>query len=81
MRRITLALALVGAVAAGCSGGAGSTASSNNQKRGTAGSMYAFTVNGETNVSGAMVPSGGVVTSSPAGIDCGIPASGPAHTT
>jgi OmcA/MtrC family decaheme c-type cytochrome len=82
MRRITLALALVGAVAAGCSGGAGSTASSNNQKRGVTGSTFTLTVRGEflDPVSGKIVPAGGVVTSVPAGIDCGMPAAGAAHT-
>jgi OmcA/MtrC family decaheme c-type cytochrome len=84
MRRITLALALVGAVAAGCSGGAGSTASSNNQKRGVTGSQFTLSVRGETQVTVGttiyMVPAGGIVTSTPAGIDCGIPGVGAPHT-
>jgi hypothetical protein len=85
MRRISLALALVGAVAAGC-GGAGSTATSNNQKRGVEGTYFTLTVRGETlaNDGVSMIPTGGVVTSSSAlnnakdgvNVKCGVDAAG-----
>jgi hypothetical protein len=87
MRRISLALALVGAVAAGCGGGAGGTASSNNQKRGVSGSTFTLQVRGEaafwdsSSSSTIILPSGGVVTSVPAGIDCGVDASNALHKT
>jgi hypothetical protein len=82
MRRISLALALVGAVAAGC-GGAGSTATSNNQKRGVEGTQFTLTIRGETQATVGttvyMLPAGGIVTAA-GGIDCGIPATGAPHT-
>ncbi len=83
MRRISFALALVGAVAAGCSGGAGNP-DSNNAKKGVGGSLFTLSVRGETQVVVAgttyMLPAGGVVTSTPAGIDCGIDGTSAPHT-
>lgn len=66
MRRISLALALFGAIAAaGCSGG--SNPSSSGTSKGTPGSTFTLEVRGET----VAALAGGVITSSPAGINCG----------
>jgi hypothetical protein len=70
MRRISLALALVGAVtAAGCSGGAKSSSTGTNP--GVADGTFKVTVqNGQDGNTGLAIK-GGYVTSTPAGINCG----------
>jgi hypothetical protein len=70
MRRITLALALSGAVAGtGCSGGGGTTGSGGNQ--GVPGQTFTITIqNGQNGA--ALAIKDGYVTSSPPGIDCGL---------
>ncbi|BDG05238.1 OmcA/MtrC family decaheme c-type cytochrome [Anaeromyxobacter oryzae] len=76
MRRISLALALVGAVtAAGCSGGAKSSDSGSG--KGVQDGTITVTVQNGQALNGApanpsLAITGGYVTSAPAGIDCGI---------
>ncbi|BDG05240.1 OmcA/MtrC family decaheme c-type cytochrome [Anaeromyxobacter oryzae] len=71
MRRISLALALSGAMAAtGCGGGAKSSSSGGAQ--GTVGKTFTVTVQNGQNGNAGLAIVGGKVTSSPAGIDCGV---------
>ncbi len=70
MRRISLALALIGAVAAtGC----GKSATSNNGgNRGVAEGTFTVLVQNGQNGNTSLAITGGYVTSVPAGIDCGV---------
>ncbi|BDG05239.1 cytochrome c3 family protein [Anaeromyxobacter oryzae] len=74
MRRISLALALTGAVTAACSGGA---KSSDGSGKGVPGGSFTVVVQNGQAINGApanpgLAIQGGYVTSTPAGIDCGI---------
>lgn len=97
MRRISLALALAGAVAAGC--GQSSAPSVSGGSKGIESQRFKLTVRGEKAVryAGAltradgtvdpsfdgtlMLPEGGVVTVAGTSLDCGIDATGTAHPT
>ncbi len=71
MRRISLALALVGAVAAtGC--GKTSTSNDGGGNRGVAQGTFNVTVQNGQNGNTSLAITGGYVTSVPAGIDCGV---------
>lgn len=77
MRRISLALALLGAVAAaGCGGAGNSGSSSSSGRKGVAQGNFTVTVQNGQAIGGIANPSlaitGGYVTSVPAGIDCGV---------
>jgi OmcA/MtrC family decaheme c-type cytochrome len=78
MRRISLALALVGAVAAaGCGGAGGTSPSSSGGNKGVEQASFKLVVRGENAfwdpVAGTTIilPKGGVVSAPAAGIDCG----------
>jgi uncharacterized protein YgfB (UPF0149 family) len=75
MRRISLALALAGAVtAAGCSGGATSTTGGN---PGVTENTFKVTIQNGQNGNTSLALTGGFVVSTPAGIDCGVGRPGP----
>jgi rhodanese-related sulfurtransferase len=67
MRRISWVVAVTAAMAAGCSGGAGSSAAAG-QRRGVGDGTFTVTVQNTA----PLDIKGGRVTSSPAGIDCGV---------
>jgi hypothetical protein len=78
MRRISLALALLGAVAAaGCGGAGGKSPAPSSGNKGIEQSPMKLVVRGEgaffDPVAGTTIilPKGGVITSTPAGINCG----------
>ncbi len=76
MRRVSLALALMGAVtAAGCSGGAKSSGSGT--ERGVSEGTFTVVVQNGQSINGttanpSLAIKGGYVTSTPAGLDCGV---------
>ena len=85
MRRISLALALMGAVAAAGCGGAGTSPASSGGNKGVEQASFKLVVRGENAYWDATVsttiilPRGGVV--SGGGIDCGVDAGGVLHKT
>lgn len=86
MRRISLALALLGAVAAaGCGGAGGKSPASSDGNKGVEQASFKLVVRGEnayldpaTNTT-IILPRGGVV--SGGGIDCGVDGAGTLHKT
>lgn len=86
MRRISIALALVGAVAAaGCGGAGGSTPASSSANPGLDESTFKVVVRGENafwdpaTSTTVILPKGGVVTSGVGGISCGVDGAGVLH--
>ncbi len=78
MRRISLALALLGAVAAAGCGGAGNGSDGSGGARGVQQGYITVTIqNGQNQaVNSPLQIKGGAVTSTPAGINCGVDAAG-----
>ena len=86
MRRISLALALLGAVAAaGCGGAGGKSPASSSGNKGVEDASFKLVVRGEgayldpATSTTIILPKGGVVTASAGGINCGVDGTGGLH--